>query len=324
MTIFSTIKRSRLEILQANLGYRCNQKCIHCHVNAGPERTEVMDRATIDRVIAFLDSSGLRQLDLTGGAPEMNPHFKHLVRSAREMGLRVIDRCNLTVLEEHGMEGMEEFLAGQGVEIIASLPCYQKENVDHQRGNGVFETSIRVLRKLNRLGYGRKVSGLILNLVYNPLGPFLPPLQTVLEEAYRTELGERYNIVFNQLYTMTNIPIHRFESLLISRGERMSYMKLLHGAHREENLDSVMCRKLISVDYQGYVYDCDFNQVMGFPLQMEGKSRVQLPELTGIDLKGNPIPLMDHCYACTAGQGSSCTGVLSEAPNSKSPLTPLC
>jgi radical SAM/Cys-rich protein len=310
MTHDFTIRRTRLEILQANLGYRCNQRCIHCHVNAGPERTEIMDRATIDQVIAFLNSSGLRQLDLTGGAPEMNPHFRHLVRSAREMGLHVIDRCNLTVLEEPGMEGMEEFLAGQGVEITASLPCYLKENVDYQRGNGVFETSIRVLRKLNRLGYGHKDSGLVLNLVYNPLGPFLPPAQTALEEAYRKELGERHDIAFNRLYTMTNMPIHRFDTLLISRGERLSYLKLLQGAHREENLESVMCRRLISVDYQGYVYDCDFNQVMGLPLMMGGKSRVQLSELTGIDLTGRPIPILEHCYACTAGQGSSCTGVL--------------
>ncbi|OGP76247.1 MAG: radical SAM protein [Deltaproteobacteria bacterium RBG_16_49_23] len=320
MTGFSIIRRTRLEILQANLGYRCNQRCIHCHVNAGPERTEMMDRATIDQVIAFLDSSDLRQLDLTGGAPEMNPHFKHLVRSAREMGLHVIDRCNLTVLEEPGMEGTEEFLADQGVEIVASLPCYLKENVDYQRGNGVFEASIRVLRKLNQLGYGQKDSGLLLNLVYNPLGPFLPPLQILLEEAYRREMGERYSIVFNRLYTFTNMPIHRFETVLTSRGERLIYMKLLQEAHREENLNAVMCRKLISADYRGYVYDCDFNQALGLHLQMEGRPRVHLSELTGIDLKGNPVPLLEHCYACTAGQGSSCTGVLSKAPNSKSQI----
>ncbi len=310
MTGFSTIRRTHLQILQANLGYRCNQRCIHCHVNAGPERTEMMDRSTIDRVIAFLASSDLRELDLTGGAPEMNPHFRDLVRSAREMGLHVIDRCNLTVFEEHGMEGLEEFLAGQKVEIIASLPCYLKENVDHQRGNGAFEASLRALRKLNHLGYGQKDSGLSLNLVYNPLGSFLPPPQKFLEEEYRKELGGRYGIVFNQLYTITNMPIHRFDTLLTSVGERLSYMKLLQGAHREENLDSVMCRRLISVDYRGYVFDCDFNQALGLPLQLKGMHRVHLSELMGIDLKENPIPLLDHCYGCTAGQGSSCTGVL--------------
>jgi radical SAM/Cys-rich protein len=311
MTDLPVIRRTHLEILQVNLGYRCNQRCIHCHVNAGPERTEMMDQSTIDQVIAFLASSDLRQLDLTGGAPELNPHFRYLVRSARKMGLYVIDRCNLTVLEIPEMEGMREFLANQGVEIIASLPCYLKENVDYQRGNGVFETSIRVLRKLNQLGYGQKESGLSLNLVYNPVGPFLPPLQTLLEKDYRRELEEHYGIIFNKLYTITNIPIHRFETLLISKGERLSYTKLLQGAHRQENLESVMCRRLISVDYQGYVYDCDFNQALGLFLQMEGKFRVHLSELRGIDLNGFPIPFLEHCYGCTAGQGSSCTGVLS-------------
>ncbi len=317
----TSIRRTQLEILQVNLGYRCNQKCIHCHVNAGPERTEMMDRAVIDQVIAFLTSSNLRQLDLTGGAPEMNPHFRYLIRSARELGLHVIDRCNLTVLEEPGMEGLDEFLADQKVEIIASLPCYLKENVDHQRGNGVFEKSLRVLRRLNHLGYGTKDSGLLLNLIYNPLGPFLPPPQTLLEKDYRRELGERYGIVFNRLYTITNMPIHRFETLLISMGERLCYMKLLQEAHREENFESVMCRRLISVDYQGIVYDCDFNQALNLPLHLKGRDRIHLSELTGIDLTGIPIIIQEHCYGCTAGQGSSCTGVLNEAPNPKHHIT---
>ncbi len=318
---FSPIRRTQLETLQVNLGYRCNQKCIHCHVNAGPERREMMDRVVIDQVIAFLTSSHLRQLDLTGGAPEMNPHFRYLIRSARELGLHVIDRCNLTVLEEPGMEGLEEFLADQKVEIIASLPCYLKENVDHQRGNGVFEKSLRVLRRLNHLGYGKKDSGLLLNLVYNPLGAFLPPAQTQLEKDYRRELGERYGIVFNRLYTITNMPIHRFETLLISMGQRLSYMKLLEGAHRPENLESVMCRRLISVDYQGIVYDCDFNQALGIPLQLEGRHRIHLSELMGVDLTGIPILFQGHCYGCTAGQGSSCTGVLNETPYPKHQIT---
>jgi radical SAM/Cys-rich protein len=270
-----------------------------------------MDQDTIGQVISFFESSGLCQIDLTGGAPEMNPHFRHLVRSVRALGVHVIDRCNLTVLEESGMEGMEEFLAEQRVEIIASLPCYLEENVDHQRGEGVFESSLRVLKRLNRLGYGQKGSGLSLCLVYNPMGPFLPPSQSLLEEDYRRELGERYGVVFNQLYTIANMPIHRFEALLATTGERLSYMTLLREAHREENLESVMCRRLISVDYQGIVYDCDFNQALRLPLQWEGRSKVHLSELKGFDLRGNSIFLQEHCYGCTAGQGSSCTGVLS-------------
>lgn len=311
MIVLPTIRRTQLEILQVSLGYRCNQRCIHCHVNAGPDRKEEMDQTTMDQILSFLDVSDVRTVDLTGGAPELNPFFKDLVRSVRKRGLHVIDRCNLTVLEEPGMEGLDEFLADQKVEVIASLPCYLKENVDYQRGSGVFETSLRVLKKFNRLGYGQKDSGLVLNLVYNPLGSFLPPLQTLLEEDYRRELGERYGIVFNRLYTITNMPIHRFETLLISRNERLSYMNLLQGAYREENLESVMCRRLISVDYQGYLYDCDFNQALGLPLRMEGKPRVHLSELKETDLKGNPIPFLEHCYGCTAGAGSSCTGALS-------------
>lgn len=314
MSLIPTIYRTHLEILQVNLGYRCNQRCLHCHVNAGPERKEMMDRETIDQVIAYLESSDLRTLDLTGGAPELNPFFKDLVRAARDMGFHVIDRCNLTVLEQPGLEGLEEFLAHQKVEIIASLPCYLRENVDHQRGEGVFDTSLRVLKKLNRLGYGQIGSGLLLNLVYNPLGPFLPPDQTFLEGEYRRELGERYGIVFNHLYTITNMPIHRFEALLISNGKRLSYLNLLQQAHQDTNLESVMCRRLVSVDYRGVVYDCDFNQALGLPLRIGGKQRTHLTELKGIDLEGNPILLLEHCLGCTAGQGSSCTGVLNCNP----------
>jgi radical SAM/Cys-rich protein len=272
-----------------------------------------MGRSTVDNVIAYLASSNLHNLDLTGGAPELNPYFMDLVHSVRKMGVHVTDRCNLTIMEESGMEGLGEFLADHQVEIIASLPCYLKENVDRQRGKGVFDTSIRALRKLNQLGYGQKGSELILNLVYNPLGPFLPPPQRVLEEDYRRELGERYGIFFNHLYTITNMPIHRFENMLISNGGLASYMKLLREAHRETNLLSVMCRRLISVDWRGYVYDCDFNQLTGLPLRLDGKSRVHLSDLMGMDLEGSPIMVCDHCYGCTAGQGSSCNGVLADA-----------
>jgi radical SAM/Cys-rich protein len=308
---FPAVSRSVLETLQVNLGYRCNQRCSHCHVNAGPDRKEMMERSTIELVIQYLCSSGLKKLDLTGGAPELNPHFRHLVQEARRMDLHVMDRCNLTVLEERGQEGLAEFLADQKVEVIASMPCYLKENVDRQRGNGVYEASVRVLKKLNQLGYGQKDSRLSLNLVYNPLGPFLPPPQKILEEDYRRELNERYGIVFNHLYTIINMPINRFGNQLKSMGEFLNYEMLLRKAHREENLNSVMCRSLISVDWKGDVYDCDFNQMIGLPSSLEGKPRTNLLELCGIELEGRPIMVGEHCYACTAGEGSSCTGELS-------------
>jgi len=309
---FPAIRRDRLETLQVNLGYRCNQSCLHCHVNAGPNRTEMMSRETITDVLAFVGVAGVRTLDLTGGAPELNPHFRELVLRARELGARLIDRCNLTILEEPGQEGLAEFLAGQQVEVIASLPCYQEENVDQQRGKGVFERSLRGLARLNALGYGRPGSGLVLNLVYNPQGPTLPPAQEALEADYKRVLAERYGVVFNRLYTLANMPIQRFGSTLVSKGRFDEYMALLRGAHREENLSGVMCRSLLSVDWQGTVYDCDFNQMLGLPLVVDGRPRTQLSELIGRDLAGNAIVVRDHCYGCTAGQGSSCGGALHE------------
>ncbi len=309
-TSFPAIRRDRLETLQVNLGYLCNQTCIHCHVNAGPRRKEVMDADTVRTVLDFLRASTASRLDLTGGAPEMNPHFRELVAEATRLGAHVMDRCNLTILEEPGYEDMAEFLAAHGVEVIASLPCYLEENVDAQRGNGVFQASIRALRRLNALGYGREGSGLELNLVYNPQGPQLPPPQESLEAAYKRELGERFNITFNHLFTITNMPIQRFGSMLISRGEFAAYMQLLKDAYRPENLDGVMCRTLISVDWQGYVHDCDFNQMLGLPLVRGNRAPVHLSELMGEDLAGNPIVVLGHCYGCTAGQGSSCGGAL--------------
>ena len=309
-TSFPAIRRDRLETLQVNLGYLCNQTCIHCHVNAGPRRKEVMDADTVRTVLDFLRASTASRLDLTGGAPEMNPHFRELVAEAARLGAHVMDRCNLTILEEPGYEDMAEFLAAHGVEVIASLPCYLEENVDAQRGNGVFQASIRALRRLNALGYGRDGSGLELNLVYNPQGPQLPPPQESLEAAYKRELGERFDITFNHLFTITNMPIQRFGSMLISRGEFAAYMQLLKDAYRPENLDGVMCRTLISVDWQGYVYDCDFNQMLGLPLVRGNRAPVHLSELMGEDLAGNPIVVLGHCYGCTAGQGSSCGGAL--------------
>ncbi len=309
-TGFPALKRARLTTLQVNLGYLCNQQCVHCHVNAGPKRTEIMQRETVEQVLEFLKASACEALDLTGGAPELNPHFRYLVERARGLGVRVIDRCNLTVLELPGHEDLAQFLAAQRVEIAASLPCYLEENVDSQRGDGVFEASMRALQKLNGLGYGEPGSGLTLNLVYNPLGPSLPPPQAALEADFKRHLGERHGIVFDHLHTLANMPIQRFRSMLISKGQFNDYMKLLQEAHHEENLDKVMCRSLISVDWQGYVYDCDFNQMLNLPLRLNGKPRAHLSEMMQVNLEGRPIVVKNHCYGCTAGQGSSCGGAL--------------
>ena len=307
---FPAIRRRAVETLQVNVGYVCNQTCLHCHVNAGPTRTESMTRETVDQVLAFLEASGATTIDLTGGAPELNPHFRDLVRGARERGAKVIDRCNLTILFEPGHEDLAEFLAAQRVEIIASLPCYTEELVDRQRGKGVYEKSVRAIRVLNELGYGREGSGLELHLVYNPQGPSLPPPQEKLEADYKRVLGEHFGIRFNRLFTIANMPIQRFGSTLVSKGQFNGYMELLRAAHRPENLETVMCRTIVSVDWQGYVYDCDFNQMLGLPLVAAGRKRTHLADVTGQDLAGNPIVVRDHCFGCTAGQGSSCGGAL--------------
>ncbi|HSI95138.1 MAG: arsenosugar biosynthesis radical SAM (seleno)protein ArsS [Methylophilaceae bacterium] len=310
ITDFPPIRRGVLTTLQVNLGYLCNQTCVHCHVDAGPKRTELMDEDTIAQVLAFLRAQPqVRTLDLTGGAPEMNPHFRYLVEEATALGVRVIDRCNLTILEEPGYADLAEFLAAQQVEITASLPCYLEDNVNRQRGRGVFQASIRALHRLNALGYGRDGSGLILHLVYNPQGPVLPPSQQNLEAAYHEHLGE-LGIVFNHLYTITNMPIARFGSTLISKGQFHDYMHLLRAAYRPENHETVMCRSLISVDWQGYVHDCDFNQMLNMPLGAGGQRRTHLVDLLTKDLQNEPIAIADHCYGCTAGQGSSCGGAL--------------
>ena len=309
-TDFPAVRRRRLSALQLNLGYRCNQSCVHCHVNAGPHRTEEMSAQTIDQVLLLAREAGVQTLDVTGGAPELNPHFRSLVTRARALGLRVIDRCNLTILFEPGQESLAEFLAAQRVEITASLPCYLEENVDAQRGKGVFDTSVRALQHLNELGYGQPGSGLELNLVYNPQGPVLPPPQASLEADYRRFLGERFAVRFNSLFTLANMPIQRFGSTLVSKGTFAGYLALLKQSHRPENLDSIMCRDLISIDWQGYVYDCDFNQMLGLPLRHAGRVRSHVSELIGQDLNDNPVVVRDHCYGCTAGQGSSCGGAL--------------
>lgn len=308
---FPAVRRRTLETVQVNLGYRCNQSCLHCHVGAGPKRTEAMAAETVDEVLRLLQASGARTLDLTGGAPELNPHFRRLVRAARALGAEVIDRCNLTVLEEPGQEDTAEFLAEQGVEIVASLPCYLESNVDAQRGGGVFEKSLRGLRRFNALGYGAPDSGLRLNLMYNPQGPSLPPPQQALEADYKRVLRDEYGVVFNRLYSLTNMPIQRFGSTLVSKGQFQDYMQLLRGAYQAENLQTVMCRSLISVDWQGFAYDCDFNQMLDLPLWHATRPRTHIRDLVGVDLEGQAIVVADHCYGCTAGQGSGCGGALS-------------
>lgn len=311
-TDFPSLRRQALQSVQVNLGYRCNQSCQHCHVSAGPNRTECMERETVEQVLEFLQCHQVGSLDLTGGAPELNPNFRYLVEQARSQGVKVMDRCNLTILEEPGQEGLAEFLAEHQVEVVASLPCYLEENVDGQRGNGVYESSIRGLQRLNGLGYGKDDSGRVLSLVYNPVGASLPPPQAALEADYKRELNARYGIAFNQLFALANMPIQRFGSLLQSQGSFDDYMQLLRDAFVSDNLSNVMCLSQISVDWQGYLYDCDFNQMLGLPLTIEGAVRPHISELLDGELSGMPIRVGEHCYGCTAGQGSSCGGALSE------------
>ena len=314
VTDFPRIRRGTVETLQVNLGYRCNQSCVHCHVNAGPARREEMAADTANAVIDFIDASPtISTLDLTGGAPEMNSNFRRLVGAARARGLHVLDRCNLTILEEPGYEDLARFFAEQGVDVVASLPCYLEDNVDKQRGKGVFGASIRGLQRLNALGYGEEGSGLTLNLVYNPQGPMLPPPQEALEQAYRQHLGAEFDIRFNRLFTLANMPIKRFGSTLVSTGQFDDYMKTLRTAHRPDNLAAVMCHSLVSVDWQGYLYDCDFNQQLDMPIGDGAHPRLHIRDATAETLAGRAIRVADHCYGCTAGQGSSCGGALAEA-----------
>ena len=309
-TDFPPIARARLDTLQVNLGYKCNQSCLHCHVNAGPNRTEMMDAATVDLVLGVLQARAIKVLDLTGGAPELNQHFRRLVLAARALGVKVIDRCNLTILSEPGQETLATFLSNNRVEVVASLPCYSVDNVDRQRGEGVFDRSIQGLQALNALGYGRAGSGLTLNLVYNPQGASLPPPQGALETDYKRELGAHFGIRFNELFALTNMPIQRFGSTLVSKGTFQSYMQLLKSAYRPENLGTVMCNSMLSVDWQGDLYDCDFNQMLGLRARLNGSGQPHLRDLLVHSAVGEPIRVADHCYGCTAGQGSSCGGAL--------------
>ena len=308
---FPRINRNKLETLQVNIGYLCNQSCLHCHVNAGPSRKEVMQVETMEQILAFIDRSGIKKIDITGGAPELNPYFSHFIQALSSRGIQITDRCNLTVLLESGQEDTIELLASHNVEIVASLPCYSEDNVDLQRGKGVFDKSIDVLRMLNNRGYGIAGSGLILNLMYNPVGAFLPPPQQLLEQDYRKSLFEKYGIEFNSLYTLVNMPIQRFGSVLLSKGGFEDYMNLLMENFDEKNLASVMCKNLISIDWQGYVYDCDFNQMLNMPVMSENDAPLHISALTSHEIETLPVIVGGHCYGCTAGGGSSCGGALS-------------
>lgn len=310
-TRFPKINRGTLEILQVNLGYLCNQTCQHCHVNAGPNRKEMMSADTIDDILTVLDLPSVHTLDLTGGAPEMNPLFRDLVQQARALGVNTIDRCNLTILCETEQRDLVDFLARHQVNIVASLPCYLEENVDGQRGKGTYQKSIQGLKKLNQAGYGMDNSSLQLNLVYNPTGPYLPPGQQQLESDYKQYLLDQFGIHFNQLFTITNMPIARFGSSLISQGKFDEYMNLLKDSMNLANLNGVMCKNQLSIDWQGYVYDCDFNQMLNLHLtHPQQDKQLHIRDLNTLDMNEIDIIVADHCFGCTAGQGSSCGGAI--------------
>lgn len=325
-----SLERVALTTLQLNLGKMCNLACHHCHVEAGPNRTEIMTSETIDRILAWVDrhrdDMDLQTIDLTGGAPEMNPHFRTLVEQLTARGLHVLDRCNLTILLEEGHDDLPEFLAQHRVEIVASLPCYLQDNVDSQRGKGVYDESIQALRRLNSVGYGMAdtaddANSLKLDLVYNPVGYGLPPDQDVLEVDYKRELHERFGISFNRLWTITNMPIKRFAHALKRDGQFDSYMAKLIDAHNPANVPQLMCRSLVSVGWQGSVYDCDFNQMLTMPItpsdfgsdddeHLVERRAAKLWDFSPADLVGRSIRTGNHCFGCTAGAGSSCTGSL--------------
>jgi len=302
------LRASGIDTLQVNVGKLCNQTCRHCHVDAGPTRQEMMTRETAELLINVLRRHAIPKVDLTGGAPELNPNFEYLVREARSLGRHVMDRCNLTVFYVEGKSYLPEFLRDHRVEVIASLPCYLEQNVDAQRGKGVFSKSIEALQWLNRLGYAQPDSGLELNLVYNPLGPSLPPAQKLLEDAYRKQLGERFGIVFNKLYTLTNMPISRFWADLVRHGKYEQYMELLIESFNPATADGVMCRTLVSVGWDGKLYDCDFNQMLDMPLNPGVPNHIR--DFDAFLLARREIRTGSHCFGCAAGNGSSCTGAL--------------
>ena len=302
------LRAAGVESLQVNVGKLCNQTCLHCHVDAGPTRTEIMTRETAEQVVDVLHRYDVPTVDITGGAPELNPNFDYLVTEARALGRHVIDRCNLTVFFVEGRQYLPEFLREHQVEVTASLPCYTEENVEKQRGKGVFTKSIEALRLLNQLGYGQPGTNLRLNLVYNPLGPYLPGPQDSLERAYRQHLGEEHGVVFNHLYTLTNMPISRFLAHLNRSGNYERYMELLVEKFNPSTLDGLMCRSLVSVGWNGTLYDCDFNQMLALPMDHGLPNHIR--DFDAVILARREVRTGQHCYGCTAGSGSSCMGSL--------------
>ena len=309
---FPKIRRNNVSTMQINLGYKCNQSCVHCHVNAGPNRTEMMALPTINAALDYAFKNSIKVIDLTGGAPELHPNFRYLVERAKSNNIHVMDRCNLTILEEDGQHDLADFLAQNMVEIVASMPCYLEDNVDKQRGIGVYKKSIRALQLLNKIGYGSTSTDLQINLVFNPQGAVLPPAQDSLEKEYRNFLKKNHNIIFNKLFTLANMPIKRFGSTLISKGQFGTYMDLLKKSFQKENLDGLMCKTLISVDWKGVIYDCDFNQMLNLPILKNG-TPIPIHQLRKSDLNQKAIVVRDHCFGCTAGQGSSCGGALASS-----------
>jgi radical SAM/Cys-rich protein len=304
------LRRRAVDVLQVNLGRYCNLACIHCHVESGPTRTEMMSRETVEAVLHFLAGTEIPTLDITGGAPELHRDFDYLVESARKLNRHVMDRCNLTVIFEPGKDYLPEFFKCHQVELVCSLPCYSAENVDKQRGKGTFEASIRALQIFNEAGYGEPESGLILNLVYNPVEPHLPPPQEKLQEDYKRTLGEQFGIVFNHLLCLSNMPITRYATHLKLRGEYERYVELLQTNFNAATLDRVMCRNLISIGWDGFVYDCDFNQMLKLPVRGPDGKALEISSLSIEQVLNRSITVGDHCYACTAGSGSSCGGAL--------------
>lgn len=305
---FDSLHADELEILQVNLGKLCNMTCRHCHVDAGPDRREIMTRETVDQCLTALRDSGIHTLDLTGGAPEMNPDFRYFVREARRLGVHVIDRCNLTILLAPGYADLPEFLAENQVEIVASLPCYLQQNTDKQRGDGAYQQSIEALQKLNSLGYGKQDSQLMLTLVFNPVGPVLPPNQAELESQYRDYLSQEFQIEFNRLFTITNMPISRFLEDLIQNNQYEAYQQKLIDAFNPAALKGVMCRKMISIGWDGQLYDCDFNQMLELPTAA-GQPR-HIRDFNIDTLSQRPIVVGQHCFGCTAASGSGCLGAI--------------
>ena len=302
------LKSTCISTMQVNLGRLCNQSCRHCHVEAGPNRSELMSKSTMELCLEKMDEAGIRTIDITGGSPEMNPDYRWLVKSCRSRGYRVMTRTNLTILGEAGYRDLPAFFAENGVEVVASLPYYLEEMTDRQRGPGVFAASIEALKELNSIGYGEDGNPLLLSLVYNPCGAFLPPTQKIIEADFRREIKKRYNINFTDLFTITNVPVGRFLSFLNDSGNMERYRKHLHGSYNPAAARNVMCREIISVGFDGALYDCDFNQMLGLKCNHGAPDHISDFEIQSLTQRR--IVTGTHCYACTAGHGSSCTGAV--------------